>query len=197
MVTYYPPLEFKDPKSGELTGFDHDLFEAMAKKVGATVNWSEFTFTELLTFAPLKTGRVDIYASGPMTDTPERRQDNSVSFLDFVYEPYFFITLGTKAAHFKSMDALCGKKVAATRASTMTVALVNKWSEENCTKSGKPAVVLVGTAGTPESSLSLKQGRVDAFVNGAGSTGILNKGEGNIYCLLESLYRRTCMVWRI
>lgn len=62
--TIYPPFEFKDPKSGELMGFDHDLLEAMAKRVGATVNWSEFSFADLTSFAPLKTGRVDIYGGG-------------------------------------------------------------------------------------------------------------------------------------
>lgn len=179
-ITYYPPYSYKDPKSGELMGLDHDLFEAMAKKVGAEVKWHEFSFADLLSFAPLKTGRVDIYGGGAMTDTPERRE-NGVSFIDFVYEPYYFVTLKTKADQFKSPDAVCGKRVVATRSSTMTTALVNKWSEDNCIKAGRPAVDLVGAENSAASSLMLKQGRVDAFLNGGGSLANLNKEEDNIY----------------
>ncbi|UQR61554.1 transporter substrate-binding domain-containing protein [Bradyrhizobium sp. C-145] len=181
--TYYPPLEFKDPKSGELVGFAIDLFEAMAKKVGAKVNWSGSSFAELTSFAPLKTGRVDIYASGAMTDTPERRE-NGVSFLDFVYEPYFFFTLKANADQFKSPDGLCGKRVATTRSSTMTTGLVNKWSEETCAKAGKPAVVQVGATGSAEEELMLKQGRVDAAVAGVGPISHANQLEGNTYITL-------------
>ncbi|MFB6453396.1 transporter substrate-binding domain-containing protein [Bradyrhizobium tunisiense] len=83
-LAYYPPFEFKDPKSNELTGFDHDLFEAMAKKLGAEVKWSEFSFADLVSFAPLKTGRVDIYASGAMTDTPERLKTKSALSTTFM-----------------------------------------------------------------------------------------------------------------
>lgn len=190
-IAYYPPFEFKEPKSGELMGLDHDLFEAMAKKAGAKVNWTEFSFADLTSFAPLKTGRVDIYASGAMTDTPERRE-NGVSFLDYVYESSFFVTLSANADQFKNPEALCGRNVATTRASlTLSTPVVDKWSEDNCTKAGRPAVVLVGTSGTPESSLSLKQGRVSAFINGSGSTVNLNKEESNIYLTVGKPLRKS------
>ncbi|WP_439397527.1 transporter substrate-binding domain-containing protein [Bradyrhizobium sp. PMVTL-01] len=52
-ITYYPPFAFKDPKTNELMGFNHDLFEAMAKKLGAKVNWIEFKYADLASFAPL------------------------------------------------------------------------------------------------------------------------------------------------
>lgn len=89
-IVTFPPFAFKDPKTGELRGFDRDLFEAMANNIGAKVNWSEFSFAELTSFAPLKTGRVDIYGGGSMSDTPERRK-SGVSFLDFVYDPSLFL----------------------------------------------------------------------------------------------------------
>ncbi|MFB6453543.1 transporter substrate-binding domain-containing protein [Bradyrhizobium tunisiense] len=177
-ITSYPPFEFKDPKSNELTGFDHDLFEAMAKKVGAKVKWHEFSFADLTSFSPLKTGRVDIYASGGMLDTPERRE-HGVSFIDYVYDSFVFFTLSANADQFKTPDALCGKRVAISRVQVM--ASLNKWSEENCTSAGKPALVWVVNENLPAMELSLKQGRADASVNGAGSLANSNKERANIY----------------
>ncbi|UQR61461.1 transporter substrate-binding domain-containing protein [Bradyrhizobium sp. C-145] len=55
LVTY-PPFAYKDRNTGE-SGFDRDIFEAMAQKVGATVKWEFFSWTDLTSFAPLKTGR--------------------------------------------------------------------------------------------------------------------------------------------
>ncbi|WP_192178653.1 transporter substrate-binding domain-containing protein [Mesorhizobium amorphae] len=179
-VTYYPPFEFKDPNTGELMGFDNDLFKAMAKKVGAEANFIEFSWADLASFAPLKTGRVDFYGAGVVGDIPERRA-NGVSFIDYVYDPYFFFTLSPNADQFKKPDALCGKRVANSRSSTLMITAVNKWSEENCIKAGKPAVVQVGTDNSPEQQLMLKQGRADAGFEGGGSLSYSNKAEGNVY----------------
>lgn len=179
-ITYHVPLEFKDPISGELKGFDHDLFEAMAKKLGATVKWSEFSWAELASFAPLKTGRLEIYGSGVITDTPERRT-NGVSFIDYMYDPYYFFTLSANADQFKSPDALCGKRVANSRTSAVMTGAVNKWSEENCTKAGKAAVVQVEVGSTPEQVLALKQRRVDAGFTSGALLSYTNKVEGNPY----------------
>lgn len=179
-VTYYAPFEFKDPKSGELMGFDNELFKAMAGKVGAKANFVEFNWTELATFAPLKTGRVDIYGAGVFGDSPERRA-NGVSFIDYVYDAYFFYTLGANADQFKSPDALCGKRVANSRSSTVMTGAVDRWSEENCTKAGKPSVIQVGVASTPEQQLALKQGRVDAGFTGGAALSWTNKAEATAY----------------
>ncbi|MFB6453424.1 transporter substrate-binding domain-containing protein [Bradyrhizobium tunisiense] len=175
-ITNYPPYTFKDTKSGELMGFEHDLFNAMAKKVGATVKWSEFSFADLASFAPLKTGRVDIYGGAAMTDTPERRE-NGVSMIDYVYEPLVFFTLKTNSDQFGASDALCGKRVGSSRGSTVQTALINRWSEENCLKNGQPAVVVVPSENTPAAISMLKQGRVDAANTGGGSLSHLNEGD--------------------
>lgn len=182
-IVTYPPFSSKDPKSGELVGFTHDLFEAMAKKMGAKVNWSEFSFAELTSFAPLRTERVDIYGFGGMGDLPERREQG-VSFLDFVYEPFFFFILSANADQFKSQDALCGKRIAITRSSPSTIALAKQWSEENCTGAGKPDVVVVGSENVLQSQMMMKQGRADASITGAGPLSNANKVEGNIYLAL-------------
>lgn len=175
----YPPLEFKDPKTGELTGFNHDLLDAMIKKAGMTPNWVEMSFADQATFAPLKTGRVDIYG-GTMADTPVRREAGA-NFLNFMYEPYYFYVLSANAAQAKNAEALCGKTVANSRSSTAMVEAVQKWSDENCSKAGRPPVVQVGASNTPEQVMLLRQGRVDAGFTGVGFLLQSKRTEGDVY----------------
>lgn len=104
----YLPFAFKDIRTGEFTGFDHDLFDAMAKKVGAKVKWEFFSFTDLASFAPLRTGHIDIYGGSGMVGHPAKRAQG-VSFIDFVYEPFVFHLLKANAAQFNAPEALCGK----------------------------------------------------------------------------------------
>ncbi|WP_292512768.1 transporter substrate-binding domain-containing protein [Mesorhizobium sp.] len=182
-ITYYPPFSFKDPATGKITGFAYDLFEHMAKKVGVTVNWREFHFNDLVSFAPLKTKRVDIYAMGGMTDTPERRE-SGVSFIDFVYEPYMFFTISKNAKEFEDLQNLCGKPVGWTVTSAFTEVLINKWSEENCVKSGKSPIVLVGAADSPQEKLMLNQGRIAAAVAGVAPLAYGNRMHGEAFVTL-------------
>ncbi|WP_342723790.1 transporter substrate-binding domain-containing protein [Bradyrhizobium sp. B097] len=177
-VINYPPLEFKDPKTGELTGFNHDLFEAMAKKAGFKVNWIEAAWVEQASFAPLRTGRVDV-ATGDMFDTPERRE-SGVSFIDFLSEPMYFYTLTAKADQFKDLAALCGKRVANSRGSKAMLGTVERWSQENCTKAGKPAVEQLEVASTAEQMLALKQGRVDAGFTNASNFAASKMSDGDL-----------------
>ena len=69
-VPNYPPLEFKDPKTGTLTGLDIDLGNAIGAKLGVAVKWEEISFEQLV--SALNTGRADMIISG-MTDMPGRR----------------------------------------------------------------------------------------------------------------------------
>lgn len=180
-ITTYPPFEYKDPASGKLVGFDIEIVEAIAAKMGTKVNWTESSFAQLISFIPIATKRVDIIASG-IADTPERR--NTVSFLDYSYDPQVFFTLRANGAQFSNMDALCGKRVAVTRSSVVMMGGVLKMSDEVCVKSGKPAMVVIATDGAPQSRLELNQGRTDVAVQGAGTLVYQNSVEGNRYVIV-------------
>lgn len=65
----YPPLEYKDPQTNELTGFDIDLGNAIGKELGVKIDWQEVSFEQMA--SALQTGRVDVIMIG-MSDTPER-----------------------------------------------------------------------------------------------------------------------------
>ncbi|MGY4298658.1 polar amino acid transport system substrate-binding protein [Bradyrhizobium sp. i1.4.4] len=180
-ITTYPPYEYMDPASAKLVGFDIDIVEAIAANMGAKVNWIESSFAQLISFVPITTKRVDIIASG-IADTPERR--NTVSFLDYIYDPQVFFTLRANGAQFPNMEALCGKRVAVTRSSVVMMGGVVKMSEEVCVKTGKPAMVVIATDGAPQSRLELNQGRADLAVQGAGTLVYQNSVEDDRYVIV-------------
>ena len=177
-VPKYPPFEFKDPASGKLIGFDVDIVDAIAARMGIKVNWIDSSFDQLI--SSIETRRADIIVAG-MADTPERRA--SVGFLDYLHANTVFFTLQVNAARFPDMDALCGKRVATARR-TIWPAAIEKWSDEHCTATGKPAVIVVGTDGSPDTRLQLNQGRADVAVQGAETIPYQNTVEGNRYVIL-------------
>jgi polar amino acid transport system substrate-binding protein len=153
----YPPLDFRDPATNELTGFDVDLAEAIGSRLGIKVKWQETSFSEML--SALQTGRVDAIMSG-MTDLASRH--DSATFIDYLRSgPQFFIQQA-RAGEFPDMSALCGKKVGASRRTSFPKE-IKAWSDAHCASN---PVEVVGTNGSADARTQLKQGRIDAAVQG-------------------------------
>jgi len=53
----YPPFEYYDEETGELTGFDVEFMEAVAEKLGMEIQWEDMSFDILLT--TLEAGQLD------------------------------------------------------------------------------------------------------------------------------------------
>ncbi|WP_433514780.1 ABC transporter substrate-binding protein [Nonomuraea sp. CA-143628] len=153
-VPNYPPLEFKDPSTNQLTGFDIDLGNAIGKQLGVTFKWQETSFEQLQ--SAVTTGRIDMILSG-MSDLPERRK--TLDLVGYMTSgAQFFST--TKVADPKD---LCGKTVGASRRTSFPDE-IKKWSEQNC--AGKP-IKIIGTEGSADARTQLTQGRLDAAVQGS------------------------------
>lgn len=189
-ITTYPPFESKDLTSNKLVGFDIDIVEALAAKMGAKVNWIESSFDQVISFSAIKTKRADI-AVALLGDTPERQA--TVGFVDYVYDNSVFFTLKAQASNLRSIDSLCGKRVAVTRSSVVWPPAVEKLSAEHCAKAGKPSIIVVGTDGAPQSRLQLSQGRVDAAVQGAATLAYQNTLEGNRYVTIGKPFMKILM----
>lgn len=175
IVPNYPPFEYKDPATDKLAGFDVDLGEALAAKMGVKLNWVETNFDQMM--SAVATQRVDMILSG-MTDLPTRR--DAVTFVDYIETGPQFYTLKTRAGEFAQMSALCGKRVGSSRRTSFpdnTAA----WSAENCVKAGKPAIVVVGTDGSSDARMQLRQNRIDAAVQGGETLPYQNSIEQNAY----------------
>ncbi|MGI4861539.1 MAG: ABC transporter substrate-binding protein [Janthinobacterium lividum] len=171
----YPPFEFKDPATDQLKGFDVDLGVALARQMGMTLNWQETSFDQMM--SALKTRRADLILSG-MTDLPARRE--SVDFIDYIKTGPQFYAMKTNQSAFPSDTSLCGKKVGASRR-TSFVDDIRNWSAAHCEKAGLPQVIAVGTDGSADARLQLRQGRLDAAVQGGETLPYQNSIDGNAY----------------
>lgn len=157
LVPNYPPMEFRDPTTNALSGFDIDLGEAIGRKLGVKIEWTETSFAEFM--PSISTGRVDAILSG-FTDYASRHE--IASFVDYLRSgPQFFVQQSRKA-EFKDAISLCGKKVGASRR-TMFPAQIAAWSGKNC--GGNP-IQFVGTDGSADARTQLRQDRIDAAAQG-------------------------------
>jgi polar amino acid transport system substrate-binding protein len=177
-ITNNPPYESKDPTSNKLVGFEIDLVEAIAAKMGARVDWIESSWPQMSSLNSIKTQRADI-ALGGLADTAERRE--MANLLDHVSESAVFITLRANAGQFPSVETLCGKRVAVVRSSALWASAFEKWNADNCANANKPSLIKVDTDGSPQSRLELTQGRVDAALQNLGAVVYQNTVDGNRY----------------
>lgn len=168
----FTPLEFKDPETNEFKGLDIELVDALAAKLGLKVERTDGLFAQLI--PALTTGRTDFILSG-ISDTPVRQE--TMDFVDYMRGGAQFYVLTGSAV--KDPLELCGKKVATIR-STAYPAQIKEWSDKNCV-GGKAPVEVVGTESSPDARLQLKQGRVDAAVQGGETIPYTSKQEGNAY----------------
>jgi polar amino acid transport system substrate-binding protein len=156
----YPPMEFVNPDSGTLDGFDIDLANAVAKKLNLTTVFVTSAFQELQ--SGLQTGRADMIMSG-MSDNVKRQE--SMDFVDYLTSGPILFTTKANAEQYKQTIDLCGKTVAGSRSTTFGDN-VKEWSAANCEAKGKPAIAFEGTADSNAARLGMKQGRYDAVVQG-------------------------------
>jgi len=174
----YPPIAYKDPATNQLTGFDIDLGEAIAKELGVKIEWQETAFAQMI--SSLQTGRVDIAMAG-MSDLPARRE--VVDFIDYMKTGPQFFTTTARAGELKALEDLCGKKVGASR-STNWPGQMEDLSKSLCTSKGRPDMVVVGTEGSVDARTQLKSGRLDAAVQGSETLPYFQKQEPNTIVLI-------------
>jgi polar amino acid transport system substrate-binding protein len=154
----YAPMEYRDPSTNQLVGLDIDLANELAKRLGVKIIWSETPFAELI--PSLQTKRADFIISG-ISDRSSRRE--AADFIDYLATgPQFFVLTENPA---KAAIELCGKKVGTTRSTSFPIE-IEKWSKQNCETNGKPAVQYVPGENSIDVRNQLKQGRIDAAVQG-------------------------------
>lgn len=107
-----PPFGFKNPKSGEIEGFDIDFGKAIADKLGVKTKLVEAISDNRIPF--ITDGTVDLVLS-TMTINPERAEE--IGFTN----PYFIAhgrILQKKGGDIKGVEDLAGKKVCTALGST-------------------------------------------------------------------------------
>ena len=179
----YPPMDFKDPATNKLTGIDYDLGTEISKRLGIEIRWQETAFEQMV--SGLATNRIDIVMSG-MTDTPERQK--TVDFVDYFSTGPQFYTLESQK-DLKDIDDMCGKKSGTSRRTTFPVEIA-KWSDVNCVAKGKPAIVVIGTEGSADARAQLRQGRLDAAVQGSETLPYIQGQEPGVFKVIGGTLAR-------
>ena len=179
IVPNYPPMEFKDPATNTLTGFDVELGEALGRKLGLKIVWQETSFDQMM--PAIATGRVDAILSG-MTDMASRQ--DTATFVDYLRNGPRFFVQQSRAAEFKDTKAFCGKKVGASRRTSFPK-MIAAWSDTHC--GGNP-IIYVGTEGSADARTQLRQGRLDAAVQGGETLPYLMDLEPNTYLPVGDMF---------
>ncbi|MGU9979153.1 ABC transporter substrate-binding protein [Phreatobacter sp. HK31-P] len=187
VIPNYPPLEMKNPQTGELTGFDIELGNAIAAKLGVRMQWQETSFEQML--SAVRTGRVDIILSG-MSDLPARQE--TATFINYIRSGTQFFTQHSRASEFPNREALCGKTVGASRRTSLP-AEIKAFSDASCVAQGRPAINYVGTEGSADARTQLRQGRIDAAMQGSETLPYIMGLEPNTFALVGEPTRFTLM----
>lgn len=73
----YPPFTYKDPRTNQLTGYDIEVIEAVAKEAGWKLQFVQSTFDSI--FPALDAKRVDVIANQVAINPEPRRAISSPS----------------------------------------------------------------------------------------------------------------------
>jgi cystine transport system substrate-binding protein len=145
----YRPFSFHgDGGSGDLTGFDVEIIQAVADKLGLEVEFQETQWDAI--FAGLDAGRFDVIAN--QVSINEEREAKYLFSEAYTVSPGV-IVVAEDDDSISSFDDLAGK--------TTAQSLTSNWYEL-ATESGATVEAVEGWAQAVE---LLRQGRVDATVN--------------------------------
>ncbi len=108
----YPPFEIGTPEGGDFSGFDKDLMDAIAAKLGLTPTYQNSSFDTI--FRDVASGQFDIVAAAA-TITPDR--EKVVTFSRPYYEAQQALVVPT-GSDITSTDDLSGQIVGAQQGTT-------------------------------------------------------------------------------
>ena len=164
----YRPFEYHDEKTNKIIGYDIDVAEAVAKKIGVPLEVKELQFTGLI--PTLQNGQADLVIAA-MYITPARRE-----VVDFA-EPYMdtgmVVAVRKDDTTIKGPNDLNGKVVG-----VKTGATSEKVAQELNEKGAK--ITIKSYKETVDYLLDLQNGRLDAAINDLLNQLEYNKANPNV-----------------
>ena len=150
----YPPWEYYDPATSKNpAGFDYDLSQAIAKKIGVPAPFNETPFDSII--LSIKGGKNDMIMSD-MYDNLEREQQG-VSFVDYAYDGTSILVKKGNDAGVSNLDSLAGKTVACESGTTQQ-AFLQKLDKQFATD-GKDKITILALPNQPAALLAVTSGR--------------------------------------
>jgi polar amino acid transport system substrate-binding protein len=155
-VNDYPPMQYLE--GGKLTGFDYEIEQALAKKLGVTDQHQSSAFDGIL--AGMQAGRCDV-AWGSMYLTDERLQ--TADGIAYFKSGFALVVPAGNPKKIESCQDLSGTKVAV-QASTLQVPKVQELSKEFKAK-GEAGIDIKQYPKTPDTFQQILVHRADAVMD--------------------------------
>ena len=150
----YPPNEYKDD-AGNIVGWEVELFDAVAAKLGMKVEYTASKFDNII--PGIEGGKYNLGLSS-FFDKVERQK---------VVDMVSYYTAGSQFAARKGSDVtpdnLCGLSVAAQNGTAQYLEDVPAFSQA-CVDAGKDPINLLGYDTQDEATTAVVAGKADAFV---------------------------------
>jgi len=146
----YPPFNFRDPKTGQLAGYDVDVAKLVASKLGVKPDFVTTEWSAIL--AGLGAGKYDVIVS-QVGITPQRQQAFDFSS-PYTYSAPQLIVRRNETASYKSLGDLKGRKVGVGQGSVYEQQI-----------RAVPGVEVRSYPAAPENLQDLAFGRIDVALN--------------------------------
>jgi polar amino acid transport system substrate-binding protein len=152
--TTYPPAETLDTDGKTVIGFDVDLFDLVAKKLGLTAKFQTSPFDSIIT--GVGSQKYEVGVSSFTINKDRLAQANMVSYYN----------AGTQWDTLKGnpkqvdLENACGKKIAVQKATVQVDDMTAR--SKKCTDAGKPAITIDQYDGQDQATASVVSGKDDA-----------------------------------
>jgi polar amino acid transport system substrate-binding protein len=154
--TTYAPNEFLGPDGKTPTGFDIDVFAAVASKLGLKAEFQTATFGDII--PGVDSGKYEIGVSSFTVNSERMQKANMVSYFSAGTQ---WATKKGNPAGVKPDDA-CGKKIAVQK-DTVQVDDITARSKK-CTDAGKPAITIDPYPAQDAATAAVVSGKDDAML---------------------------------
>jgi polar amino acid transport system substrate-binding protein len=154
--TTYPPAEFLKADGKTATGFDIELFDAVAAKLGLKAEYESAPFDAII--PGVQSGKYEIGVSSFTINDERKKSTRMVSYFQ----------VGTSWAAKKgnpagvNPDDACGKKIAVQTATVQVEDL--KARSKKCTDAGKPAIKIDQYQAQTDATTAVVTGKNDAML---------------------------------
>jgi polar amino acid transport system substrate-binding protein len=153
----YAPNEFLDTDGKTVIGFDVDLFNAVAAKLGLKTEWQSATFDAII--PGVQSGKYEMGISSFTINDERKQQVNMISYFSAGTQ------WGTKAGNPSGTqpDNACGKKVAVQTNTVQDTEDLPK-RQEACKSGGKPAITVDRYQRQDQATAAVVSGKDDAML---------------------------------
>jgi len=153
----YAPNEFLDADGKTVVGWDVDLFNAVAAKLGLQTEWQSATFDAII--PGVQSGKYEMGISSFTINDERKQQVNMTSYFTAGTQ------WGTKTGNPTGVqpDNACGKKVAVQTNTVQDTEDLPK-RDEACTAAGKPAITVDRYQRQDQATAAVVSGKDDAML---------------------------------